>query len=67
MERSFASDKDAVYDDVVRINAADIAPMVTWGVTPAQKRGGGPEPAPDPAATADAGEARLVGDRPTST
>ena len=53
--RSFASDKDAVYDDVVRINAADIAPMVTWGVTPAQSVEVG-QSLPDPAATADAGE-----------
>jgi 3-isopropylmalate/(R)-2-methylmalate dehydratase large subunit len=31
-----ASDADAVYDDVVVIDAADIAPTVTWGITPGQ-------------------------------
>ncbi|MEY3298395.1 MAG: hypothetical protein RLZZ597_1655 [Cyanobacteriota bacterium] len=30
------SDDDAVYDDVVVFNAADIAPTVTWGITPGQ-------------------------------
>jgi len=53
--RSFASDKDAVYDDVVRFKAEDIAPMVTWGVTPAQSVAVG-QNLPDPAATEDAGE-----------
>ncbi len=33
---SFASDKDAKFDDVVRINAADIEPSVTWGISPDQ-------------------------------
>lgn len=33
---SFASDPDTAYDDVVNINAADIAPSVTWGVSPDQ-------------------------------
>jgi 3-isopropylmalate/(R)-2-methylmalate dehydratase large subunit len=33
---AIASDSDAVYDDVVLINASDIAPTVTWGITPAQ-------------------------------
>ncbi len=32
--RSFASDADAVYDDVVNIRAEDIAPSVTWGISP---------------------------------
>ncbi len=32
--KSFASDADAVYDDVVRIEAADIEPTVTWGTSP---------------------------------
>lgn len=32
---SIASDADAVYDDVKTFNAADIAPTVTWGITPA--------------------------------
>ena len=32
----FASDEGCSYDDVVDINAADIPPTVTWGITPAQ-------------------------------
>lgn len=31
---AFASDADAEYDDVVEIDAADIAPSVTWGISP---------------------------------
>lgn len=31
---SYASDADAQYDDIVRINAADIEPTVTWGISP---------------------------------
>lgn len=34
--KSFASDADCVYDDVVNVDAADIEPAVTWGITPAQ-------------------------------
>lgn len=34
--RAFASDADAEYDDVVNIRAEDIAPTVTWGVSPDQ-------------------------------
>ncbi len=30
------SDQNAVYDDVVVFDAADIAPTVTWGITPGQ-------------------------------
>jgi 3-isopropylmalate/(R)-2-methylmalate dehydratase large subunit len=30
------SDDDAVYDDVVTFDAAEIAPTVTWGITPGQ-------------------------------
>jgi len=52
---SFASDKNAVYDDLVRIQGGDIEPMVTWGVTPAQSVAVG-QRLPDPAATADSGE-----------
>ncbi len=33
---SVRSDADATYDDVVRFDAADIAPMVTFGITPGQ-------------------------------
>ena len=31
---AFASDADARYDDVVVIDAAEIAPSVTWGISP---------------------------------
>ena len=31
---SFASDPDTCYDDLVRIDAADIEPTVTWGISP---------------------------------
>jgi len=31
---ALASGADAVYDDVQRFNAADIAPTVTWGISP---------------------------------
>jgi 3-isopropylmalate/(R)-2-methylmalate dehydratase large subunit len=34
--KSFASDPGAPYDDVVRIDAASIAPTVTWGINPGQ-------------------------------
>ena len=34
--RSMASDVDASYDDTVRLDAARIAPIVTWGITPGQ-------------------------------
>lgn len=34
--RAIASDKDAVYDDVVNIKAEDVPPTVTWGVSPDQ-------------------------------
>ncbi len=33
---SVRSDADAVYDDVVGFDAADIEPMVTWGINPGQ-------------------------------
>src|SRR5690606_4816718 len=34
--KSLRSDPDATYDDVVKFDAADIEPVVTWGITPAQ-------------------------------
>lgn len=34
--QSIASDPDAEYDDVVVFDAAEIAPTVTWGITPGQ-------------------------------
>ena len=36
---SLASGPDAEFDDVVKYNAADIEPTVTWGITPAQSLG----------------------------
>lgn len=36
---SLASGPDAEYDDVVKINAADIEPTVTWGINPGQSVG----------------------------
>lgn len=33
---SFASDADAQFDDIVKIDAADIEPTVTWGISPDQ-------------------------------
>ncbi len=37
--KSVASDKNALYDDVVNFDAADIEPIVTWGITPDQSVG----------------------------
>ena len=34
--KSFASDPDCEYDDIINIYADDIAPTVTWGVSPDQ-------------------------------
>jgi len=34
--RSFRSDDDAAYDDVVHYRAEDIGPTVTWGINPGQ-------------------------------
>jgi 3-isopropylmalate/(R)-2-methylmalate dehydratase large subunit len=45
---SFASDPDAHYDDVISIEAAEIEPTVTWGVSPDQGIGIS-ETIPDPA------------------
>ena len=57
--KSMASDADAVYDDEVEINAADLTPIVTWGVNPGQSIGvhdrvPAPGDASDPKAIADA-------------
>jgi 3-isopropylmalate/(R)-2-methylmalate dehydratase large subunit len=37
--RSTASDRDASYDDEVEIRAAELTPVVTWGVNPGQSIG----------------------------
>jgi 3-isopropylmalate/(R)-2-methylmalate dehydratase large subunit len=34
--RSIASDADATYEDVVRFDASEVAPTVTWGINPGQ-------------------------------
>ncbi|MGK7877998.1 MAG: 3-isopropylmalate dehydratase large subunit [Xenococcaceae cyanobacterium] len=34
--RSIRSDTDAVYDDLVKFDGSEIAPTVTWGITPGQ-------------------------------
>jgi 3-isopropylmalate/(R)-2-methylmalate dehydratase large subunit len=34
--KSYASDADCAYDDVVNFDASDIAPTVTWGINPGQ-------------------------------
>ncbi|MBO5684545.1 MAG: 3-isopropylmalate dehydratase large subunit [Akkermansia sp.] len=48
--KSFASDADAVYDDVVIIPAEEIEPTVTWGISPDMNIGiGGSVPAPEAA------------------
>jgi 3-isopropylmalate/(R)-2-methylmalate dehydratase large subunit len=52
--RSVASDPGCAYDDVVRMDAADIAPTVTWGINPGQGVPiTGTIPDPTKAATAD--------------
>jgi len=53
--KAVASDRDAVYDDVVKFNAADIEPMVTWGITPGQSVGVN-DALPNPEVIADKGE-----------
>ena len=37
--QSIRSDEDAVYDDTIVFDAADIEPTVTWGITPGQGLG----------------------------
>ncbi len=37
--RSMASDADASYDDIVRLDGGAIAPTVTWGINPGQAIG----------------------------
>jgi 3-isopropylmalate/(R)-2-methylmalate dehydratase large subunit len=60
--RAFASDPGCDYDDVVEIRAGDIAPTVTWGITPGQgvfidENIPSPGDAPDEAARASIEEA----------
>lgn len=52
--KSFASDADATYDDVVTIPAEDIEPTVTWGISPDMSVGiSGSIPAPADAPDAE--------------
>jgi len=45
---SVKSDGDAQFDDVVKYNAADIEPIITWGITPGQSTAVGDKlPAPE--------------------
>ncbi len=57
--QSVASDPDAEYDDRVVFDAADIEPMVTWGVTPGQSVRIS-ERLPDPSAIRDSGERKAA-------
>ncbi|MEJ6728021.1 MAG: 3-isopropylmalate dehydratase large subunit [Akkermansiaceae bacterium] len=57
--KSFASDADAVFDDVITINAEDIEPSVTWGISPDHGISIG-EDIPDPATTADPEEKAVI-------
>jgi 3-isopropylmalate/(R)-2-methylmalate dehydratase large subunit len=50
--RTLASDHDAVFDREVRVDAATLAPQVTWGTSP-QHGGGVDGQVPDPAAETD--------------
>jgi 3-isopropylmalate/(R)-2-methylmalate dehydratase large subunit len=57
--KSMASDRNAVYDDEVEINAGELTPIVTWGVNPGQSiaiddRVPSPGDATDPKGVADA-------------
>ncbi|MEG0837338.1 MAG: 3-isopropylmalate dehydratase large subunit [Akkermansia sp.] len=52
--KSFASDPDAVYDDIIDIDAADIEPTVTWGISPDQSVSiNGSTPSPEDATSED--------------
>ncbi len=54
--QSLRSDPDAQYDDVVKIDAADIEPVVTWGITPGQSTAvGGTLPVLDSVSADDRG------------
>ena len=57
--QALASDEGAPYDDVVVIDAADIAPTVTWGINPGQGVSIA-DPVPDPDAVEDEAEATSI-------
>ena len=59
--KSFASDADAEYDDVVIFNAEDIEPTVTWGISPDMSIGiNSCIPAPEDAADNETRKARIT-------
>ncbi|MDB4541298.1 3-isopropylmalate dehydratase large subunit [Akkermansiaceae bacterium] len=57
--KSFASDEDAVFDDVIKINAEDVEPSVTWGISPDHGITIG-EDIPDPSTTSDPEEKAVI-------
>jgi len=57
--KSLASDANAEYDDVVRYEASEIEPMVTWGVTPGQSIRI-TDVLPDPGTESDDGERKTM-------
>ena len=59
--RRLASDTDAEFDGEVRLDAGDVAPIVTWGVSPEQAAPIDAR-APDPASVADPAKARAWAD-----
>ena len=56
--KSFATDSDAEFDDIIRIDAEDIEPTVTWGISP-DNGISIDESIPDPA-TADTDEKAVI-------
>lgn len=59
--KSFASDTDAEYDDVVIIPAEEIEPTVTWGISPDMNIGiSGSVPSPDDARDAESRKAYMT-------
>jgi 3-isopropylmalate/(R)-2-methylmalate dehydratase large subunit len=56
--RSLASDRGAAWDDVVRLDAREIAPTVTWGINPGQSVPVD-TPLPDPASAPAADRAGM--------
>ncbi len=59
--KSFASDADAEYDDVVIIPAEDIEPTVTWGISPDMNIGiSGTVPSPESARDAESRKAYIT-------
>jgi len=57
--KSFASDADAEFDDIITINAEEVEPSVTWGISPDHGITIG-ENIPDPATTSDPEEKAVI-------